>query len=124
MYVTDNTIMDMAIHDGALWVGTGYNGLAKITDGHIEKFNMRNAGFSSTQNICSIYLLSGYNLTPYFERFGFLRVKYMVHNDEEGRDYCTGFAFEGEFVADFPYCPKRLCNEWGRILFAILSVGS
>jgi CRP-like cAMP-binding protein len=30
--------------------------------------------------------------------------KYMVHNDEEGKDYCTGFAFEDEFVADFPYC--------------------
>ena len=30
--------------------------------------------------------------------------KYIVHNDEEGKDYCTGFAFEGEFVADFPYC--------------------
>ena len=28
----------------------------------------------------------------------------MMHNDEEGKDYCTGFAFEGEFVADFPYC--------------------
>ena len=36
--------------------------------------------------------------------------KYMVHrsalatlglskNDEEGKDYCTGFAFEGEFFA-------------------------
>lgn len=30
--------------------------------------------------------------------------KYMVHNDGEGKDYCTGFAFEGEFVADFPNC--------------------
>ena len=30
--------------------------------------------------------------------------KYLAHNDEEGKDYCTGFAFEGEFVADFPYC--------------------
>ena len=30
--------------------------------------------------------------------------KYMVYNDEDGKDYCTGFAFEGEFVADFPYC--------------------
>ena len=28
----------------------------------------------------------------------------MARNDEEGKDYCTGFAFEGEFVADFPYC--------------------
>lgn len=36
-----------------------------------------------------------------FERGSF---KYMVHNDEEGKVYCTGFAFEGEFVADFPYC--------------------
>ena len=24
--------------------------------------------------------------------------KYMVHNGEERKDYCTGFAFEGEFV--------------------------
>ena len=30
--------------------------------------------------------------------------KYMVHNTEEGKDYCTGFAFEGEFVADYPNC--------------------
>lgn len=30
--------------------------------------------------------------------------KYMVHNDEEGKDFCTGFAFEGEFVADYPNC--------------------
>ena len=49
----------------------------------------------------------------YVERGSF---KYMVHrsatketlgsskNDEEGKDYCTGFAFEGEFVSDFPYC--------------------
>lgn len=30
--------------------------------------------------------------------------KYIVHNDEEGKDYCPGFAFEGEFVADYPSC--------------------
>ena len=34
--------------------------------------------------------------------------KYMVHNNEEGKDYCTGFAFEGEFVADYPNC---LCGN-------------
>lgn len=28
----------------------------------------------------------------------------MVNNEEEGKDYCTGFAFEGEFVADYPNC--------------------
>ena len=59
--------------------------------------------------------------------------KYMVHrsatketlgsskNDEEGKDYCTGFAFEGEFfdkrsgkaerVADFPYCLNGDASE-------------
>ena len=42
--MTDNTIQDMAIHNGALWVGMGYNGLAKIADGYIEKFDKRNAG--------------------------------------------------------------------------------
>lgn len=56
--MTDNTIVDMTIHDGALWAGTGYNGLAKITDGHIEEFDMRNAGFYSNQNICGIYFCS------------------------------------------------------------------
>ena len=30
--------------------------------------------------------------------------KYMVHNHDEGKDYITGFAFEDEFVADFPNC--------------------
>ena len=30
--------------------------------------------------------------------------KYMVNNEEEGKDYCIGFAFEGEFVADYPNC--------------------
>lgn len=41
--------------------------------------------------------------------------KYMVHNDEEGKDYCTGFAFEGEFVSDFPYRRdgdmSEMCNS-------------
>ena len=41
--------------------------------------------------------------------------KYMVHNDEEGKDYCTGFAFEGEFVADFPYCLDGDASEEGGI---------
>ena len=35
--MTGNSITDMALHDGELWVGTEYNGLAKVTDGGIEK---------------------------------------------------------------------------------------
>lgn len=30
--------------------------------------------------------------------------KYIVHNDSENKDYITGFAFENEFVADYPNC--------------------
>ena len=37
--------------------------------------------------------------------------KYMTHNQTEGRDYCTGFAFEGEFVADYPNCLKGGVSE-------------
>ena len=29
---------------------------------------------------------------------------YIVHNSSEQKDYLTGFAFEGEFVGDFPNC--------------------
>ena len=37
--------------------------------------------------------------------------KYMVHNEREEKDYCTGFAFEGEFVADYPYCLTGRLSE-------------
>lgn len=30
--------------------------------------------------------------------------KFIVHNEAEGKDYITGFVFEGEFVADCPNC--------------------
>ena len=60
--MTDNSIEDMTIHIGALWVGTRYNGLAKITDGYIEKFDMRNAGFFNNQNIGGFYFGSDGNI--------------------------------------------------------------
>ena len=30
--------------------------------------------------------------------------KYTVHNNVDEKDYITGFAFSGEFVADYPNC--------------------
>ena len=30
--------------------------------------------------------------------------KYTVHNNTDGKDYITGFAFASEFVADYPNC--------------------
>lgn len=54
--MTGNSITDMALHDGELWVGTEYNGLAKVTtDGDIEKFDMKNAGFQSNQHFSGFY---------------------------------------------------------------------
>ena len=53
--MTGNAITDMALHDGELWVGTVYNGLAKVTDGGLEKFDRKNAGFNSNQQISGFY---------------------------------------------------------------------
>lgn len=53
--MTGNSITDMVLHDGELWVGTEYNGLAKVTDTGIEKFDMKNAGFLSNQHLSGFY---------------------------------------------------------------------
>ena len=50
-----NSITDMTLHDGELWVGTEYNGLARVNDSGIEKFDMKNAGFLNNQHISGIY---------------------------------------------------------------------
>ena len=52
--MSGNSITDMTLHDGDLWVGTEYNGLARVTDGGIEKFDMKNAGFLNNQHISGI----------------------------------------------------------------------
>jgi CRP-like cAMP-binding protein len=36
---------------------------------------------------------------------------YKVHNYSEGKDYITGFAFEGEFVGDYPNCLSSKTSE-------------
>lgn len=53
--MTGNSITDMALHDGELWVGTEYNGLARVTDGGIEKYDMKNAGFRINQFFSGIF---------------------------------------------------------------------
>ena len=53
--MTGNSITDMMLHNGELWVGTEYNGLARVTDNGIEKFNKENAGFLSNQQISGIF---------------------------------------------------------------------
>jgi ligand-binding sensor domain-containing protein len=53
--MSGNSITDMVLHDGELWVGTEYNGLACVTDNVIEKFDMKNAGFLSNQHFSGFY---------------------------------------------------------------------
>ena len=53
--LTDNSIADMALHNGELWVGSEYYGLAKIAEEGIEKFDRNNAGFYTSQHISGIY---------------------------------------------------------------------
>ena len=37
--------------------------------------------------------------------------KYTVHNGVEGKNYITGFAFENEFVGDYPNCLSNKISE-------------
>ena len=53
--MTGNSITDMALHNGELWVGTEFNGIAKVTDGGIEKFDKKNAGFQINQHFSGFY---------------------------------------------------------------------
>ena len=53
--MTGNAITDMALHNGELWVGTEYNGLAKVTDRGIEKFDKKNAGFLINQHFSGFF---------------------------------------------------------------------
>ena len=53
--MTGNAITDMVLHDGELWVGTEYNGLAKVTDNGIDKFDIKKAGFLSNQHFSGFY---------------------------------------------------------------------
>ena len=53
--MTGNFIADMAFHNGEMWVGTEFNGLAKVTDGGIEKFDKRNTGFRINQHFSGFY---------------------------------------------------------------------
>lgn len=53
--MTGNYITDMALHDGEQWVGTEFNGLAKVTDDGIEKYDKRNADFRINQHFSGFY---------------------------------------------------------------------
>ena len=49
--MTGNSITDMALHNDELWVGTEYNGLARLSASGIEKFDKKNAGFLNLSQV-------------------------------------------------------------------------
>ena len=53
--MTGNSITDMALHNDELWVGTEYNGFARLSASGIEKFDKKNAGFLNNQHFSGIY---------------------------------------------------------------------
>ncbi len=63
-----------------------------IRHGELKKFSR--GDFFETEGISSHWI--GYVIKGCF--------KYVVQNKAEGKDYITGFAFNEEFVDDFPNC--------------------
>ena len=66
-----------------------------IQYGELKKFSR--GDFFETEGITTHYI--GYITKGHF--------KYIVKNETEGKDFISGFAFCGEFVADFPNCLSR-----------------
>jgi hypothetical protein len=67
-----------------------------IRHGEMKKFSR--GDLFETEGMCTHRI--GYITKGHF--------KYIVKNEAEGKNYISGFAFCGEFVADFPNCMKCL----------------
>lgn len=105
--MTGNAITDMALHDGELWVGTEYNGLAKVTDGGIEKFDMKNAGFQNNQ------YFSGF----YFNADGTMLVGGIAYLYAFDRKKCTAM-YDINPLSPYAYVKKIRADRDGRIWVA------
>ena len=102
--ITDNSIIDMALHDGELWVGTEHYGLAKITDEGVEKFGVRNAGFAIQQYIAGIY----------FDSDGGMLVGGLTSLYRFDGQQCTG-SYEINIISPFTYVTSIKADASGRV---------
>ena len=101
--MTGNLIADMAFHNGELWVGTEFNGLAKMTDGGIERFDKRN-GFRINQHF------SGF----YFKDDGTMLVGSIAYLYAFDGKKCTD-AYDINILSPYSYVKKIRADGDGRI---------
>ncbi|MBR5729156.1 MAG: hypothetical protein IKX61_02950, partial [Prevotella sp.] len=105
--MTGNAISDMELHDGELWVGTEYNGLARVTDGGIEKFDKKNAGFQINQHF------SGF----YFNPDGTMLIGSIAYLYAFDGKKCTA-AYDINLLSPYAYVKKIRADVDGRIWVA------
>ncbi len=105
--MTGNSITDMALHNGELWVGTEYNGLAHVTDNGIEKFDKKNAGFPINQNF------SGF----FFKDDGTMLVGSIANLYAFNGKICTAI-YDINLLSPFCYVKKIRADVDGRIWVA------
>ena len=105
--MTGNSITDMALHNGELWVGTEFNGIAKVTDGGIEKFDKKNAGFQINQHF------SGF----YFKDDGTMIVGSIAYLYAFDGKKCTD-AYDINLLSPYTYVKKIKADVDGRIWVA------
>lgn len=102
--MTGNSITDMALHNGELWIGTEYNGLARVSDNGIEKFDMKNAGFLINQHF------SGF----YFNADGSMLVGSIAYLYVFNGKKCTA-EYEINLLSPYTYVKKIKADADGRI---------
>jgi ligand-binding sensor domain-containing protein len=105
--MTGNSITDMALHNGELWVGTEYNGLAHVADGDIEKFYKKNAGFENKQHISGIYFNNDGTMLV-----GSIAFLYMFNGEQ-----CTA-EYNINSISPYTYVKKIRADVDGRIWVA------
>lgn len=105
--MTGNSITDMALHNGELWVGTEFNGIEKVTDGGIEKFDKKNAGFRINQHF------SGF----FFKDDGTMLVGSIAYLYAFDGKKCTD-AYDINVLSLYTYVKKIRADRDGRIWVA------
>ena len=102
--MTGNSITDMVLHNGELWIGTEYNGLARVSDNGIEKFDMKNAGFLINQHFSGFYFNADGSMLV-----GSIAYLYVFNGKE-----CTA-KYEINLLSPYTYVKRIKADANGRI---------
>ena len=102
--MTGNSITDLVLHNEELWIGTEYNGLARVSDTGIEKFDMKNAGFPINQHFSGFYFNADGSMLV-----GSIAYLYVFNGKE-----CTA-KYEINLLSPYTYVKKIKADADGRI---------